>query len=325
MVNQFVHGIQDRLVKIDVKKYVANMKDQPTFCVKDVLQVAQNYAEQHEEDINYFKSYKISWNLVNGINELKLSVAYINLKKMIPISSKTFKGNRRHDLNDRQKLFTRTYKENQRHDVNDRQKLCYKCHKPGHLPLDCEINNKQHRIPNINSCRRPFEQTSQYKQRVTWPYDLKYYQSYTNNTTKNNRSRNPMNIYSLHSKKINNFCNISLYQSQDHYCRNFNERQTKKVKNDRDYVKINPKIVVQSKNTECHEITVSLSINDQISTAYIDTGSPVTVVNKRLYDRMRNKFDGDSSIITTLIKPSVSLYSSELVSEISTLGECDVK
>ena len=90
-------------------------------------------------------------------------------------------------------------------------------------------------------------------------------------------------------------------------------------------MKINPKIVVQSKNTECHEITVSLSINDQISTAYIDTGSPVTVVNKRLYDRMRKKFDGDNSIITTLIKPSVSLYSSELVSEISTLGECDVK
>ena len=41
---------------------------------------------------------------------------------------------------------------------------------------------------------------------------------------------------------------------------------------------------------------------------------------------MRKKFeDVDNCIMSTLIKPSVSLYSSELVSEISTLGECDVK
>ena len=53
-----------------------------------------------------------------------------------------------------------TYKGNQRHDVNDRQKTYYKCYKPGHIARDCEINNNQNRIPNRNSCRRPFEQTS---------------------------------------------------------------------------------------------------------------------------------------------------------------------
>ena len=40
---------------------------------------------------------------------------------------------------------------------------------------------------------------------------------------------------------------------------------------------------------------------------------------------MRKKFNDDNSIKPTLIKPSVNLYSSELVSVISTLGECDVK
>ena len=112
MVNQFVHGIHDRLVKIDVKKYVANTKEYPTFCAKDVLQAAQYYAEQHEVDINYFKSYKISWNLLNGIKEMKLSVANISLKKRVLIGSRTYKGNLRDDGNDRKRL------------------LCYSCHKP---------------------------------------------------------------------------------------------------------------------------------------------------------------------------------------------------
>ena len=82
-----------------------------------------------------------------------------------------------------------------------------------------------------------------------------------------------MNIRIPHSKK-NNVYNISLKkkmtQSRDHYSSNLNERETKKVKNDRGDVKIKEKTVAPLINTECHEKNVSLSINDQITTAIID-------------------------------------------------------
>ena len=41
VVNQFVHGLHDRLVKIDVKKYLSNAKEDPNFSGKDILQAAQ--------------------------------------------------------------------------------------------------------------------------------------------------------------------------------------------------------------------------------------------------------------------------------------------
>ena len=81
VVNQFLHGIHDRLVKLDVKKYVSQAKGYPELCGKDVLQTAQFYAEQHEVDTNYSKSYKESWNLINGLSNQNLSVADLNTEK----------------------------------------------------------------------------------------------------------------------------------------------------------------------------------------------------------------------------------------------------
>ena len=65
MVTQFVHAIHDRLVRIDVNKYVANTKDYPLFYVNvlcrfyvDILQLAQYYAEQDEVELIILKVIK---------------------------------------------------------------------------------------------------------------------------------------------------------------------------------------------------------------------------------------------------------------------------
>ena len=77
-------------------------------------------------------------------------------------------------------------------------------------------------------------------------------------------------------------------------------------------------------NMEGHDITMDVSVNEQQTKAIIDTGSPVTVISKRLFDRMNKTFnDGDASIETNLIKTSVRLYSCEAEKAVYTMGECN--
>ena len=66
-----------------VKKYLAHVIEDQTFCGKDILQAVQYYAEEHEVDTNYSKSYKNSWNLVNGVKEPKLAISNLNQEKRV--------------------------------------------------------------------------------------------------------------------------------------------------------------------------------------------------------------------------------------------------
>ena len=76
---------------------------------------------------------------------------------------------------------------------------------------------------------------------------------------------------------------------------------------------------------EFEDITMDVSINGQPTKAISDTGSPVTVISKILFDRMDKKFDdGNLYVQTSLGKTSISLYLCEAESAVSTIGECNV-
>ena len=78
-------------------------------------------------------------------------------------------------------------------------------------------------------------------------------------------------------------------------------------------------------NKECQEISIKVSLNGHSTNAIIDTGSPVTVISKRFFDQMSKTFkEGDSTTKSEIKKSSVSLYSCEAESAVSTIGECVV-
>ena len=76
---------------------------------------------------------------------------------------------------------------------------------------------------------------------------------------------------------------------------------------------------------ECKEIAIPINVNDAVATAIIDTGSPVTVISKGLYERMGEELiDQKSKVKSNLKETSIKLFSCEVDKALNTLGECDV-
>ena len=79
-------------------------------------------------------------------------------------------------------------------------------------------------------------------------------------------------------------------------------------------------------NQDCSKIGIKIQINNKPISAIIDTGSPVTVISKRLYNSLEKSFsEANKKLSSGLKKTSVALFSCEPNSSIETLGECDVK
>ena len=82
-------------------------------------------------------------------------------------------------------------------------------------------------------------------------------------------------------------------------------------------------------NQECSEIDIKIQINNNPTTAIIDTGSPITVISKRLYNSLEKSFSEENIAISGLKKTSVfktfALFSCESNGTIETLCEFDVK
>ena len=130
--------------------------------------------------------------------------------------------------------------------------------------------------------------------------------------------------------------NVLTDQNQDSDNDRNDDYKDNQVHNNRIEVKINATTIDKNSsehetpiapliNKDFQEITIKVSINGQAKNVIIDTGSPVTVINKRFFNRMSKTFDeGGFSNKSELIKSSVSLYSCEAESAVSTMGECDV-
>ena len=75
----------------------------------------------------------------------------------------------------------------------------------------------------------------------------------------------------------------------------------------------------------CKEIAVNINVNDSTAVAIIDTGSPVTVISKGMFERMGVEFEENKiKIKSNLKKSTVKLFSCEVDKALETLGECDV-
>ena len=174
VVTQFVHGLHDRLVKIDVKKYLS--KEDSNFCGKDI-QAAQYYAEEHEVETSYAKNYETSWNLVNEVKEPKIAVANINQDKRVRIDPNSVNRN---DDNNRERL------------------LCYNCQKPGHFARDCRSKPYQNQPATTNYEKKQYMQQTNKNSandQLPWPYDPKFYRQNktSNGCNYNDNSQNHRN------------------------------------------------------------------------------------------------------------------------------------
>jgi hypothetical protein len=76
---------------------------------------------------------------------------------------------------------------------------------------------------------------------------------------------------------------------------------------------------------EYKEIAVVVKVNDTDTTAIIDTGSPVTVISRGLFDRMGNEYeDNQQKVKSNLKNSSIKLFSCEADQVMKTMGECNV-
>ena len=63
----------------------------------------------------------------------------------------------------------------------------------------------------------------------------------------------------------------------------------------------------------CKEIADKINVNDSMAVAIIDTGSPVTVISKGVFERMGDKFEENKIVVKkNLKKSSVKLFSCEV-------------
>ena len=79
-------------------------------------------------------------------------------------------------------------------------------------------------------------------------------------------------------------------------------------------------------DTQHQEIALEVLINGKRIMAILDTGSPVTVISRRVYDDMTHLVEeAGISVSSELRKSKIKLFSCEKEQAVATAGECDVK
>ena len=74
---------------------------------------------------------------------------------------------------------------------------------------------------------------------------------------------------------------------------------------------------------DCKVIAIPINVNDAV--AIIDTGSPVIVTSKGLFEHMGEEFiDQQSTVKSNLKRNSIKLFFCEVNKALNTFRECDV-
>ena len=160
------------------------------------MQAAQFYAEQHEVDTNYSKSYKDSWNLINGLSNQQLSVANLNTDKKVRIDPRTTK-----------------YESSSSNDSLNRDAIkCFNCQGFNHFARDCKKPTKN---PSSYRTQQRAQITNQQQtsQDVPWPYHPNHYplktggqelqnQPPVSSSQKTNQARNNINNLAIDNTNI---------------------------------------------------------------------------------------------------------------------------
>ena len=86
VIDQFAQGLHDRLVRSDVKKFVARYRTSNVLSSLDVLEAASDAAKDHAVEENYTRTYRESATFLSKRveeKESKVSVANVNHKLML--------------------------------------------------------------------------------------------------------------------------------------------------------------------------------------------------------------------------------------------------
>ena len=76
----------------------------------------------------------------------------------------------------------------------------------------------------------------------------------------------------------------------------------------------------------CQEIALKVKTNGTSTRAILDTGSPVTVISHRLYEKLAKEFEDDGKrVSSTLRKSKIKLFSCEKDQAVATTGECEIR
>ena len=74
------------------------------------------------------------------------------------------------------------------------------------------------------------------------------------------------------------------------------------------------------------EIALKVKINGRLIKAILDTGSPVTVISRGVYDEMDREFEEEGNRVSSVVRKSkLKLFSCKRDQAVATSGECVVK
>ena len=152
VMNQFAQGIHDRLVRSDVKRYIAQ-HGMNNICSMDVLEAASDVAKDHAVEEQYAHTYRESVEFLNKRVEeknTKLKVSNVNLQSQRPDHSTPKESQYRSNRNYDEQRPTSSYREKQVEFKKRRnsQVVCYRCQQPGHISQGCRnqrviVDNKR--------------------------------------------------------------------------------------------------------------------------------------------------------------------------------------
>ena len=152
VMNQFAQGIHDRLVRSDVKRYIAQ-HGMNSICSMDVLETASDAAKDHAVEEQYAHTYHESAEFLNKRVEekgAKLRVANINSQQAQqrqwpqPTPQRTEKSAARESQNRGSRHFSEQRQMNNFNEKYGEHKkrfdgpvVCYRCQQTGHISQGC--------------------------------------------------------------------------------------------------------------------------------------------------------------------------------------------
>ena len=139
VINQFAQGLHDRLVRRDVKRFVAQNRTNGLLCSMEVLEATTDAAREYAVEENYMRTYRESAFFLSKIEERKetnIRVFNINQKTIEKRSSDP------HDRNREAKCDADKPSRDLTQQSNFRRRravpiVCYNCQQKGHILRNC--------------------------------------------------------------------------------------------------------------------------------------------------------------------------------------------
>ena len=330
VMNQFAQDIHDRLVRSDVKRYIAQ-HGMNSICSMDVLETASDAAKDHAVEEQYAHTYRESVEFLNKRVEekgAKLRVANINSQQTQqrqwpqPTPQRTEKSAARESQNRGSRHFSEQRQMNNFNEKYGEHKkrfdgpvVCYRCQQTGHISQGC----RNPRVQSEGKGDSRVEMVNEKKRE-----DKKEPSNETKGADRHNQSVRQTRFQEV-SYDVSGSSDDSSSESSNEARVNsiaieVNGVTTREEQNEIDAGR------VELIDPQTLEIALHIKINGRCIKAVLDTGSPVTVISQGVYERMDRGFEEGTKFVSSVIRKSkLKLFSCEKEQAVATSGECDVR